>query len=311
MKLALTIMTGRADPKIEWITQSLDQQARTGDEIHLIVVNALLAHDASRTIDVGPGRSPSHPWLAGVTHTAPKPNVWQGAQRVTSSDWWATSNARNTALVVCPEGYDYLAFLDDRCRLGPHWLDAVRDAYTKRASVIAGAYVKTEGPADDPLQQVTAKDHRAGLHPSGKINCGGGWLYGCSFALPLAWALEVNGFEEACDGLTGEDYIFGLMLGNRGRRIDYRTDMLVMQDRTRGNESCKGSYRCTDKGVSPNDKSHAALARFGKRDRTDARFTPDLTALRARYQRGEGFPDVDRSIEHRDWYDGQPIREMT
>lgn len=300
MKLTIVFMTGRRDPKLEWMLDSLASQTRDGDEISLIVVDV----HARELVDLLPD---AHDHLAGcpglqrVILVPPKPNAWQGAHRVTSRDWWATSNSRNTALALCTD--DYVAFLDDRCHLGSKWLETVRLGHVHRNSVIVGSYDKIEG-ADRHL----SSDHRRGLFPEGKINCGGGWLYGCTFALPLSWALEVNGFEEGCDGLTGEDYIFGLMLGNAGRRIDFVPDLFVLQDRTPGNETCKGLYASRDKGVSPNDKSHAALARFGTRARTE--FTPDLALLRASIARGEPFPVPDPTAEPRDWYDGQPIREM-
>lgn len=297
-------MTGRPDPRLDWAIDSLAHQVRADDEVCLIVVDALASHDPKRTLRdldfIG------HPAISDVIYTAPKPNVWQGAQRITRQDWWATSNARNTALALVPSHVDYVAFLDDRCRVGDHWLDAIRKGYTRRQSVLAGTYTKEEGGGGQPLRK--SVDHRIGVHPGGKVNCGGGWLYGCTFALPLQWALDVNGFEEGCDGLTGEDYIFGLMLGNRGHRIDFDIELAVAQDRTRGNESCKGSYRCSDKGISPNDKSHAALARFGKRTRTE--FTPNLVELRRHLQSGGSFPDVDQATDHRDWFDGQLIRDM-
>jgi hypothetical protein len=212
------------------------------------------------------------------------------------------SNARNTAFALVPDGVDYIAFMDDRAVLGPHWMDAIRRNYAKRESVIAGTYCKSEGDGSGAM----VRDHRAERKPAGLVDCGGGWLYGCTFALPIEWALEVNGFEEGCDGLSGEDYIFGLMLGNRGRRIDFSVDLAVSQDRTDG--SRQQVYRRSDKGTSPNDKSHAALHRFGKRRRTE--FTPDLRALRELLKSGNGFPPVGSPEQYTDWYDGQLLSEM-
>ena len=83
--------------------------------------------------------------------------------------------------------------------------------------MLAGTYERIETRGD---VSIITHDHRMDKHPRGHRNCGGGWLFGCTMALPLAWALEVNGFEEGCDSLTGEDYIFGLMLDNSGRRIE-------------------------------------------------------------------------------------------
>jgi hypothetical protein len=95
------------------------------------------------------------------------------------------------------------------------------------------------------------------------------------------------------------------MLENNGHRIDFVPDLFVDQDRTVGTEH---GFAMMDKGVSPDDKSHAALARFGKAKRTE--FTPDLTALRGELARGGAFPLPDPAFEYRDWWDGQLVREM-
>jgi hypothetical protein len=124
--------------------------------------------------------------------------------------------------------------------------------------------------------------------------------------LPLEWCLEANGWEEGCDGLSGEDYIFGFMLENNGHRIDYRPSLFVQLERSRLHAN---TYVRADKGVSPNDKSHAAIARFKPRKRTE--FTPDLRMIREQLARGEPFPIPDPYADHRDWYDGSLIRSST
>jgi hypothetical protein len=215
---------------------------------------------------------------------------------VTSVDWWANSNARNTGIVLCKT--DYAAFLDDRCHLGPAWLETVRRGEQKRDAVIAGSYEKHENGE-------LSLDHRLRDRPTGKQNCGGGWLFGCTFALPLEWCLEANGFEEGCDGLSGEDYIFGFMLENNGHRIDFSSELFVSLERSRPHGNV---YVRRDKGVSPDDKSHAAIARFKPLKRSE--FTTDLRALRARLARGEGFPVPDPKVDYRDWYDGTLIRDQ-
>ncbi len=96
----------------------------------------------------------------------------------------------------------------------------------------------------------------------------------------------------------------GLMLAQRKRRVDFRPELGVVQERSSG--TGHGLVR-SDKGVSPRDKSHAAIERFGKRTRTE--FTPDLRALRERLAAGGGFPDVVTDPEPVDWYDGRPLRE--
>lgn len=293
MKLTIAFITGRARPHLEWLCASLMPQMQTSDEIEILVIDRLgrTAAELETPTD----------WGSHVRVTLPKPTPWQGAHRVTSCDYWAKSSAINTALVLCDT--DYIAFVDDCGRLSPSWLETVRRGDRERQSVLAGTY--------DKLAQgtVIAEDHRRQREPTGKTNCGGGWLYGCTFALPLEWALETNGAEEGCDGMGAEDYIFGLMLENNGHRIDFVPSMAIALERGEIFTCAESSSirRTGDKGVSPNDKSHAALARFRVLTRTE--FSPDLRALRARRAAGAlVWPLPDPNL--RDWYDGQLIREF-
>lgn len=289
MQATIIYSTARPTPRLDWIIDGLARQAMPGDEIELIVVDAL----GRPATAIGYRRIAP---IVRLVETLPKPCAWQGAQRITSRDWWAVSSARNTGAILAST--PYLIFVDDRCRLGPRWMAAARLASQEHESVVSGSYQKHEDG------KVTI-DHRCLTRPSGLTDCGGSWLFGCVIAMPLAWFLEVGGFEEGCDGLSMEDSILGLMLANRGRRIDFRPELLVLQERSVG--TGHGCVR-TDKGISPNDKSHAAIARFGARTHTE--YTPDLVKLRARIAAGGRFPDVDRQIEHRDWYDGQLLQDM-
>lgn len=297
MNLAVIFCTGRANPQLDWVVDGLSAQAQPNDKIALIVVDALSR--PARTIGYR-----DHPSIVYLIETSPKPNPWQGAHRLTDRDWFAMANARNTGICLVPDGHDYVAFLDDRARLGPEWLSTVRRGAEQRKSVLAGAYEKRETVG---LGTKLVRDHRLDLQPAGLKDCHGGWLYGCSMAMPLEWLLAVNGLEEGCDGLTQEDVILGLMLRNAGYRIDFVPDLFVSQDRTGPVPSTKGTtYAARDKGISPNDKSHASLVRFGTLPRTE--ITPDLRQLRARVARGDPWPLPDPDV--RDWYDGQLIREM-
>lgn len=288
VKATIVYVTGRKEPHLDWAVEDLHRQMSGKDELHLVVVDAL---DRSlATLGV-----PALGRLKSAIVTPPKPTVWQGAHRVTAVDWWAMSNSRNTGIALCKT--DFVAFLDDRCHLGPQWLETVRVAEKKQKAVIAGSYDKHQDG------QLTV-DHRRERCPDGKRDCGGGWLYGCTFALPLAWCLECNGFEEGCDGLSGEDYIFGFMLANNGHRIDFAPSLFVSLERS---DVHANTYVRVDKGTSPNDKSHAALDRFKKCKRTE--FTADLTKIREDLARGGAFPVPDPNGDHRDWYDGSLIRD--
>jgi len=294
VRLTVVFVTGRTDPKLGWVVEDLCEQMREGDSIDLVVIDAM-DRKLSKLVDLKATKTAGK--LRRVTVSPPKPTIWQGPSRITSVDWWAASNARNTAIALCRT--DYVAFVDDRCRLGPQWLSRVRIAERERDSVIAGSYDKQEG------RRITQSDHRRALYPDGKRDCGGGWLYGCTFAMPFAWCLEANGFEEGCDGLSGEDCIFGFNVANNGHRIDFDPLLYVMQDRPSGQVN---KYMRANKGTPPEDKWRAAVARFGKRKRTE--FTPDLTKLRAELAKGKPFPAIDPKADYRDWFDGTSIRDL-
>ncbi len=296
MQLTIAFITGRPEPHLDWLLESLAPQVAKADEIHLLVIDSL-ARSAEEL-----GALPHYGrWAPNVHVSLPKPTPWQGAHRITTCDWWAKSSAMNTALVLCET--DYIAFVDDCCRVGSKWLDTVRRGESDRRSVLAGTYDKIEHGG-------ITSDHRRGLFPQGKPDCGGSWLYGCTFALPLEWALEINGAEEGCDGMGSEDYIFGFMLSNNGRVIDFVPDMAVLQRRGEPSKAAGPSIRLqrSDKGISPNDKSHSALARFGVLKKTE--FTPDLRALRKAREAGElTWPTPDPDM--RDWFDQKLIRTMS
>ena len=286
--MTLACATIRADPRIDWTIESIRRQEAPGDQVEILVVDA----EGRAPEDLGCVAGGA---IASVTVTRPKPTPWQGSGRVTRRDWWACASARNTAIALCRT--DYIAFVDDRCRLGDDWMAALRDGERTREAAIAGSYQR----AGDGI----APDHRRDLHPAGLRDCGGGWLYGCTFALPLEWCLEINGFEEGCDGMSGEDCIFGLMLANAGHRIDFDPRLLIRQDRSTGTEH---NLVRAPKGVPTTGKSMAAIARFGRLARTE--FTPDLRALRDLIAAGGEFPAVDPDGDHRDWHDGRRLQDL-
>lgn len=293
--ISIVYITGRNRPMLDWALDGLELQAQPDDRIELIVVDALGRRAQDLTIRPTPGEMDYIDQRIRLIVIPPKPTVWQGPSRVTACDWWAASNARNTGLVSAHA--DHIVFMDDRCKLGPKFLETAREnARSSSPRVLAGAYSKRQDG------RVTM-DHRRELHPAGKANCGGGWLFGCAVSIPTDWALEVNGYEEGCDGMSMEDVIFGLMLEHAGYPIDYSVTLEVEQERSA--EASKPGYRRTDKGTSPLDKSHEALERFGKRKRTE--FTPDLRELKL----ATVWPVPPLDPPARDWFDGQLISEMT
>jgi len=299
MKFPLTIVmiTSRQEPKLNWFFDSVSAQCKGGDSINFIVVDSL-------------GRSDKENFLRMVK---PKPTVWQGEHRLTKEDWWAASNARNTGICLCTT--PWIAFLDDRSLLSPTWLQAVRHAMDENYCVL-GSYEKVSNlvvengmaKSYDEFPNKSGKDSRLTYVLDNKVEtpfeCGGEWAFGCSLALPLEWCLAVGGYDEMCDGLSMEDCIFGMYLKNSGYCLKFDPRMSIIEDRTAGHLGTP--MKREDKGVSPNDKSHALLAML--KDRKTAMHGFDIREVRRKVLAGEPWtapwgPNVD-------WYDGEKLEDM-
>ena len=300
MKLSILVITAREDPGLEWLAEGLIEQQKPGDEIEIIIVDFhQRAADALLTDEIR---------LIGCVKRArvvtPKPTPWQGPHRLTSRDYAAIANARNTAL--CLATYDYVAFLDDRARLGPEWLAAVRRAEKSRASVVAGPCHR--GRPGEPL----AIDARLNTYRGGgRTSIPPHHLYGGNMCMPLAWALEVGGFEEETDPVGGQDAVMGQMLINCYHRLDFDASMAVIQDRRidgLASDPDMHPFPRGDKGFPPKDKRGAVAKRYAERTRTT--HASELVAQRDRVQGGQAFSMHDATASTLDWFDRRPIREM-
>lgn len=254
--------------------------------------------------------------------TAPKPNIWQGQHRVTKQDWWANSNARNTAICLCKT--EWIAFFDDRCVLMPGYLDALSHAMNGNY-VMVGAYEKHENMTvqNGVIIEGDKKDFVAGTDcrlkyiedNKGKVPmpfpCPGGWMFGAIWAAPVEWLLQVNGSPEIADGQGMEDVLLGLLLEHNGFPLKYDPRAKIIEDRTEG--QLGPLYRREDKGISPNDKSHALLAIFQDPKVKRALHTPgwdiDLRKIRADVLSGKPWPEPPK-LDYKDWWDGKLIREF-
>ncbi len=305
--LTVAYITSRHEPRVEWFLDSLWHQ-KDGPQCKVIIVD--------------PYRPEGENSSVRVVH--PKPTVWQGPHRLTKVDWWAASNARNTAICLCET--EWIAFVDDRSVLQPTWLEAVKAAM-EGEYVVCGPYQKVHNlevatrqgtipeveytwdgkktDGKDSRWQYVEDHYLQHKHLSNPYDAPGEWTYGCSLALPLEWALRVNGFPETMDGASGEDYIFGLMLKNNGFPIKYDLRMGIIEDRTPGHLGPDIIRR--DKGVSPNDRSHWLLNTHRSLTRSPHQW--DLRQLHAMALAGHAFPVP--SWPNRDPYDGQPLSEMT
>lgn len=305
--LTVVYITSRPESNYDWFLDSLINQAESlNEDIHIILVDYglfLLPID----------RKPHfrHHQITTCTQTSPKPTVWQGVHRITKSNWWAASNARNTGICLCQT--DWIAFVDDRCVLTTTWLQSVREAMDGNY-VVFGSYEKRHGMTVENgiikhggiVQAVDGRETYAMAEWKGETPhaCGGEWAFGCTLALPLELALQVNGYDENCDGLSMEDVIFGVMLQNNGFDLRYDYRMKIIEDRTP--EHCGPAMIRRDKGISPNDKSHALLNSL--KGLKSSSHPINLRQIRADVLAGKPFP-APWGPTH-DFWDHQPVSEM-
>lgn len=292
--LTVFVTTSRNEPHLDWVYDSLVNQAPE-DDLKKIDIVCVSLKDVFQPL---------------VRVVKPKPNVWQGKHRLTKEDWWAVCNARNTALCIC--NTEWIAFVDDRCVITDGWLNSVKEAMNAKY-IVAGAYEKRHGMKvkKGVITHggiVTAKDSREEqVKQAGAINCPGAWLFGCCLALPTEWAIRVNGWPELlCDSLSFEDVIFGIILQNNHYPIRFDKRMKIIEDRTP--EECGPVMKRTDKGVSPKDKSHAALHKAQSGMKRSENPFGDIRELRRKIQNGEPFPIL--NIPKTDWFDGQPVSDF-
>jgi hypothetical protein len=114
----------------------------------------------------------------------------------------------------------------------------------------------------------------------------------------------VGGFDETCDGLSGEDYVFGTMLQNSGRPIYYDPRLMLVEDRTEG--QCGPTFKRSDYGTSPDDWSHKLLSMV--KDRKTALHSFDIRSVRDNALAGKPWPTPWGPFKHA--WDGVPLEKL-
>ena len=214
-------------------------------------------------------------------------------------------------MCLAPDGY--IAYADDLSVLLPGWLDRVKAAMAG-GYVVCGTYRKVKNLVVKDGEVISFSDYHGGhdtrtrfaptdLHP-----CEGGWLFGCSCAMPVEALLTIGGWPEYVDGLGSEDYICGIALQNAGFKLFYDKKMMTYESEELHHIGTP--LKKTDKGKSPDDKSHRALNIVLSGQRYFDNYYPGagIRDERDRVLRGE--PWTIRGNPLNDWYDAKLISEM-
>lgn len=222
----LVYLTCREEPAFEWFADSLTAQLDPGDDVELIVVDGAHARErGERFAHALAGRVP-------LRHVAAKPSPYNGVNRLTRRNFFAAASARNTGLVYARA--PYVIFVDDACVLAKGWWRAAREAVSA-GRVVSGAYRKDWGMEVARGVLIDSRTH-AGLDSrwpqgddNGPVRVPGGQLFGASIGAPREVLLQVNGFDELCDSIGGEDWQLGVRLEFAGVPIYYERRMLSIE----------------------------------------------------------------------------------
>lgn len=319
--LTIAYMTSRRNPRLHFFLDSLHRECGGNyQDITVLVVDHYYEEATSFPRDPSIVRPLNliHERFSGAGRflwCSPMPNVWNGKYRWLKKNWFAVATARNTALCVAPG--DWISFVDDLSVLTPGWLRCVRQAMDGNYLVF-GAYKKVFDLNVVDGKVASYKPHQAGTdsrwnsgRDDGPVLAAGSWMYGCSLAGPIEAFLRVNGYETVCDSMGFEDCITGMLVERTsGYQLRYDRRMLTLEDEGAHYEDEPFIRR--DKGVSPNDRSHAVLNEVlhrGQKMSINAHYGPDgIRGLRARIQAGEKFPAPAGPLV--DWYDGMPVKDF-
>lgn len=316
MKLTVAYLTFRQHPRFEWFARSLAREFRampdvSPDDVQVVVIDGRLWHDASRgqeMLDAAQG-------AIKFEHHPPKPSPWQGPHRQTSKDYFCAASCRNTAFAYARASH--VAFVDDLSVLLPGWLKAHVHA-ALHGYVLCGTTCKmksikvsSEGEITSAVHFPPGQDSRLSKIGSGLQTCVGSWLFGGTFSVPLGLALAVNGQDEICDTIGGEDYDFGIRLERAGAVIRISKDCGTYEDED-GHHAEAPMVRL-DKPVFGWEGPYSSNLLLNKLLRESARswtigndFT--LSDVRAKVLAGGEFSEPREGLKH--WVDGQNLQDM-
>jgi hypothetical protein len=224
--VSIVFVTHRTEPRFDWFADSLVRQAGD-DDFEVVLVDG--RHDADRTDRFGAAVRDRFAWR----HVPAKPTPYAGGHRRTTRDFFAAASARNTGIVHVRA--QYVVFVDDLSVLMPGWWASVQAA-ARGGDVVAGAYQKRRAMVVDNGVLLSSQVDSGGIDSrwtlgddARPVPIGGAQLFGCSFGAPRDLLVEVNGFDEICDTVGGEDWHLGTRLEWAGAPIIYDRRMLTVE----------------------------------------------------------------------------------
>lgn len=204
-------ITCRENPRLEWFVDSLYSQVIDSKfdirKIQLVVVDYELQYKPNRRDYISTIINSRFEYV----HVPPKPNPYQGPYKLTKINYHSCSVPRNTG--ICYAKYQYIAFIDDLSVMEPNSFNEIIEC-AKKNIVVAFAYKKVYELSVENGSIKTKREHPGGIDSrwnqgSEFRQIGGSQLFGYS-ASPLDVLLRVNGYDQICDSMGGEDYQYGM-----------------------------------------------------------------------------------------------------
>ena len=229
--ISFVYITCRKDPKLEWFLDSLYNQALAINFdfklIQVIIVDYNLQYDTNRTDYVSNIVNNRF----NYKHVSPKPSAYQGPSRLTSINYFCASVPRNTGVIYAD--FDYIVFIDDLSVMEINSFKEVVNC-AQNNLVVAFAYKKVyelqvnDGNIINKREHPTGIDNRINQNIDSVHQISGSQFYGYS-ASPKSVLLKVNGYDEICSSIGGEDYNYGLRVQKLQIPIYYNRNVLFYE----------------------------------------------------------------------------------
>jgi hypothetical protein len=224
---SIVYSTYRTEPAFEWFAESLAAQIGDSDDVEVIVV------DGAYSVERGERWARTVAGRVAFHHVAAKPSPYNGPFRLTRRDYFAAASARNSGLMRARRPYVF--FVDDACVLMDGWWRTAREAIRSQI-VVTGAYRKCwemrveHGVLESCRREDSGVDSRWAFGDErGPVPIRGGQLFGASLGAPRELLLQLNGFDELCDSIGGEDWQLGIRIELAGEAIWYDRRMLSVE----------------------------------------------------------------------------------
>ncbi len=321
--MSVVYATHREEPQFDWFADGLARQLDDEDDVEVVLVDGLPSPRRSARFEAIVAER------FAFKYAGAKPTAFNGPHQRTSRPLFAAASVRNTGVVHASR--PYLVFVDDCSVPMPGWWGQVREA-ARHQYVIAGAYQKHmnvqvfDGLLESSTVEPSGIDSRWTLGDDRRVvEITGGQLYGASLGVAREVMLEVNGFDELCNGIGGEDYNLGIRLGMAGHRVFYSRGMTTIES-----EDHAVRYPLPFEQIDlvlDEQAYRERLAAFGVSDRTiEGRCDASHMALDLVYGLGKpqsignhftlrdvrpaDLPATSRGLPTTFWFDGRPLVDL-